>query len=114
MLYRTMQQTVLLNRFCFMTQYFNSGFITFRKRKIGIVFSGETAEHIMNNYMQMPQTHPLKHIRIQQVAKRVKEWEKESNKRYSGTIIDNTTQTKFRIIAEIYTKFALIITAYKI
>lgn len=97
-----------------MIQYYNSGFITFRNRKIGICFSGETAEHIMNNYINERSTHPIRHVRIQQLAKQVKVWKKESAKRYTGTITDLKMNIDFRIIIEIYTKFALIITAYKV
>lgn len=96
-----------------MIQYYNSGFITFRNRKIGIVFSGQSAEHIMDNFLQTPKLHPLKHQRIQQLAKSVTEWKKVADKRYAGIIIDNQTGTRFRIITEIYTKFAIIITCYK-
>ncbi|MCZ2222166.1 MAG: hypothetical protein LC122_00840 [Chitinophagales bacterium] len=95
-----------------MIQYYNSGFITFRNRKIGICFSGETAEHIMNNYINERSTHPLRHIRIQQLAKTINQWSKESTKRYSGVVNDNVTGVRLKIIIEIYTKSALIITCY--
>jgi hypothetical protein len=78
-----------------MIQFYNSGYITFRKRKIGIVWSGQTAEHVMANYTQTPLTHPLKHIRIQQLAKNVKQWKKEGNKRYTGVVEDHVSKTRF-------------------
>ena len=88
-------------------------FITFRNRKIGICFSGETAEHIMNNYLNERETHPLKHIKIQQLAKNVIDWKKRSGNRYSGIVTDNLTGSRFLIITDIYTKFAVIVTCYK-
>ena len=96
-----------------MIQYYNSGFITFRNRKIGIVFSGESAEHIMDNYINENQLHPLKHQRIQQLAKVVSDWKKESVKRYSAIVTDDKTGIRFKIITEVYTKFAIIITCFK-
>lgn len=96
-----------------MIQYYNSGFITFRQRKIGIVFSGETAEHIMDNHIESPKIHPLKHLRIQQLAKRVKEWKKEGTKRYSGIVEDHSTKDRYLLVVDIYTNFVIIITAYK-
>ena len=96
-----------------MVQYFDSGFITFRNRKIGIVFSGESAEHIMNNHIQTPGFHPLKHIRIQQLAKVVEVWKKSGKKQYEGLVLDHKIGIRFKIITEIYTNFAIIITCYK-
>ena len=96
-----------------MIQYYNSGFINFRNRKIGIVFNGQSAEHIMDNYISENKLHPLKHQRIQQLAKEVTDWTKESVKRYSGIVIDDKTGIRFKIITEVYTKFAIIITCYK-
>jgi len=93
--------------------YFHSGFITFRKRSIGITFSGQSAEHIMNNYINEPSTHPIKHIRIQQLAKLVSIWEKKGLKRYVGSVTDIKNGLRFRIVTEIYPTFALIITCFK-
>ncbi len=97
-----------------MVQYYNSGYITFRLRKIGIVWSGESAQHIMDNHLQNPKTHPLKHLRIQQLAAKVKYWDKTGAKRYTGQIVDNETGLRMLIAIDIYTKFAIIITAYKL
>jgi hypothetical protein len=97
-----------------MIQYYGSGYITHRNRKTGIVFSGQTAEHIMDNFLTEKGTHPFRHVRIQQLAKQVKEWKKVGDKTYSGTISDTKTQIRIKIIAEIYPKFALIVTAFKV
>ncbi len=96
-----------------MIKYFNSSFITHRERKYGIIFSGESAEHILNNFIEEPAIHPLKHIRIQQLAKVVEDWKQESGKRYSGIVTDNNSKTRFKIIVEINTNFATIISCYK-
>ena len=96
-----------------MIQYYNSGYINFRERKIGIVFSGETAQQIMEEHLKDNKTHPVKHMRIQQLAKQVKEWYKAGDKRYTGTVKDNQSGLTFVIIADIYTKFAILVTAYK-
>jgi hypothetical protein len=96
-----------------MIQYYDSGFINFRNRKIGIVFNGQSDEHIMDNYISQRSTHPFKHQRIQQLAKLVTQWTKESAKRYTGGITDDKTGEKVKIVVEIYTKFAIIITCYK-
>ncbi|MEI6184031.1 MAG: hypothetical protein WCP65_00780 [Bacteroidota bacterium] len=93
--------------------YFHSGYITFRKRNIGILYSGQTAEHIMDNYILEPISHPLKHIRIQQLAKNIDSWEKKGNNRYAGIVTDNKNGIKHRIIVEVYTTFAMIITCFK-
>ena len=61
---------------CYETLY-QCWFYQFQRQKIGIVFSGETAEHIMDNHIKTPTVHPVKHIRIQQLAKMVKEWDKK-------------------------------------
>ncbi len=95
-----------------MIQYYNSGYITLRQRKIGIVWSGETAEHVMDEYLKSPKSHPLRHLRIQQLARQVKEWEKAGDKRYTGLVTDRQSGQRFLIIADIYTKFAILITAY--
>jgi len=97
-----------------MVQYYNSGYITFRERKIGITWSGETAQHVMEEHLKDTKTHPLKHLRIQQLAAQVKEWKKTGAKRYTGDVTDNKTGLRFLIAIDIYTKFALIVTAYKI
>ncbi len=97
-----------------MVQYYNSGYITFRARKIGITWSGETAQHVMENNLLTPKLHPLKHLRIQQLAAMVKKWDKTGAKRYTGEVNDNKTGLTFLIAIDIYTKFAIIITAYKI
>jgi len=96
-----------------MVQYYNSGYINFRDRKIGIVFSGESSQHIMEEHLKDAKTHPLKHLRIQQLAKLVKVWDKAGDKRYTGTVKDNKTGLTFFIAADIYPKFAILVTAYK-
>jgi len=96
-----------------MIQYYDSGFITLRNRKIGILFTGQSAEHVMDNYINQHAGHPLKHTRIQQLAKVVAAWKKDGNKRFVGNVTDNKTGYRFKIITEVYTKFAIIITCYK-
>ena len=96
-----------------MKLYFNSGFINFRDRKIGIVFSGDTAEHIMDNHIKTPTVHPVKHIRIQQLAKMVKEWDKKGLNIYEGKVNDAKSGYNLLIIASIHPTFAIIKTAYK-
>jgi len=96
-----------------MVQYYNSGFINFRNRKVGIVCSGQSAEHITDNYINENKLHPLKHQRIQQLAKEVKDWTQESVKRYSGIARDDKIGIRFKIIIEVYTKIAILITCYK-
>jgi len=93
--------------------YYHSGCITFRKRSIGIVFSGQSAEHIMKNFLTDPKSHPITHIRIQQLAKQIKDWDKSGDKRYFGTITDNKNGVRYRIVTEIYPTFAVIITCFK-
>jgi hypothetical protein len=96
-----------------MIKYYNSGYITFRQRKIGILWSGESAQHVMEEHLKDPTTHPLKHLRIQQLAKKIKQWEKAGDKRYTGVVTDNETGTRFLVIADIHAKFAILVTAYK-
>jgi hypothetical protein len=96
-----------------MIEYYNSGFITLRNRKIGLLFSGESAEHIMDNFLTNPGSHPLKHLRIQQLAKHVKEWRKKGAKRFEGLVTDTRTGIRFLVVTEVYSKFAIIITCYK-
>jgi hypothetical protein len=96
-----------------MVQYYNSGYITFRARKIGITFSGEKAQHIAEEHFKSPKTHPLLHIRIQQLAAQVKNWNKQGANRYTGTAIDNISGSVIFIAADIYPKFAIIVTAFK-
>ncbi|MCZ2393286.1 MAG: hypothetical protein LC105_05480 [Chitinophagales bacterium] len=94
---------------------YNSGYIKHRNRKIPIVWDGEHAEHIAQEHLNDKSTHPLLHIRIQQLAKLVKDWKsiKKGSKRLEGTIIDNLTNTKFLIIIENRSKFVLLITCYR-
>ncbi len=96
-----------------MISYYHSGFITFRKRNVGILFTGQSAEHIMNNYLNDPKSHPLKHIRIQQLAKSVSEWKKNGERRYEGLVTDNKNGIRYKIVTEIYATFAMIITCFK-
>lgn len=55
---------------------FRSGNITHRKRKIPIVWNGEQAQHITEEHMKNKGSHPLLHVRIQQLAKKAKKWNK--------------------------------------
>ncbi len=96
-----------------MIQYYNSGYVTFRERKIGIVWIGESAQHRMEEHLKSPETHPLKHLRIQQLASKVKKWDKTGDKRYVAMVIDNKTNQHFLIAIDIYTKFPVLVTAYK-
>jgi hypothetical protein len=95
---------------------YKSGNITHRNRVIPIVWNGEHAQHIAEEHIKDKGSHPLLHIRIQQLAKKVKEWKqaKVGSKRYEGNIFDNKTNQKFLIIVEIWGKFVYIITRYKI
>lgn len=79
-------------------EFFNSGYITHRNRRIGIVWSGEKAEHLMKEMKENPGTHPFAHCKIQQLAKKVKEWEKKGESRHVGEVTDNSTNHLFRII----------------
>ncbi len=95
-------------------EFYQSGYITHRKRNIGIVWSGETAYHLMLEMQENPGTHSFNHIRVQQLAKKVKAWVKKGDNRYVGEIIDNKTKFLVRIIVDIYSNFAIIKSGFKI
>jgi hypothetical protein len=94
---------------------YNSGYITHRKRKIPIVWDGLHAQHIAEEHINNRSSHPLLHVRIQQLAKNVKEWEQtqKGSKRYCATLIDNETNKRFFVLVEIWTNFVYIITSYR-
>lgn len=94
-------------------EYFGSGSITHRGRKIGIVWCGQNAEHVMEEHLKMPSLHPFTHVRIQQLAKLVKVWQPAGGKRYHALVMDNESGLRVLIVADIYPKFALLITAVK-
>jgi len=91
--------------------YIHSGYITYRNRKITIEWSGQNAEHVMNEWQDMPSLHPFTHVRIQQLTAKVKEWKKQGKNRHVGTVTDRKTGITVTIIADIYNNFALPITA---
>lgn len=94
---------------------YKSGNITHRKRKVPIVWNGEHAQHVAEEHIKDKDSHPLLHVRIQQLAKSVKEWKQSAkgSKRYEAIIIDRKMKQKFLIVVEIWPKFAYIITCYK-
>ena len=94
-------------------EYFNSGYINFRSRKLGVIWSGETAQHLMDEHLANKTTHPFLHMKVQQLAKSVKEWRKQGDKRYSGEVTDQKTLLGYKIVVDIYPSFAILITAYK-
>ena len=63
--------------------------------------------------METPQIHPIKHMKVQQLAKSVLAWEKKGENRYLGVITDQKTGVGYKIVTDIYPKFALLVTAYK-
>lgn len=95
--------------------YFNSGYLSYRSRKIPIVWDGEHAQHIAEEHLKDRGSHPLLHVRIQQLAKQAKEWKQsqKGSKRHEAIVIDSKTNKKFLIIVEIWSKFAYIITCYR-
>lgn len=94
---------------------FKSGYINHRNRKIPIVWNGEHAQHIAEEFIKDKGSHPLLHIRIQQLAKMVKKWDKANlkSKRLEGLITDSLTSKRFLVIIEINNNFANIITCYR-
>jgi hypothetical protein len=94
-----------------MIEYFNSGYINFRNRKLGVVWSGETAQHLMDEHLSNKTTHPFLHTKVQQLAKSVKEWRKQGDKRYSGEVTDQKTLLVY--VVDIYPSFVILITGYK-
>jgi hypothetical protein len=97
-----------------MIQFFNSGYINFRKRKIGTLWSGQTAEHLMLEHLANLKTHPFLHMKAQQLAKSVKIWVKKGEKRYEGEVIDQKTGFPCKVIVDIYPSFAILITCFKV
>lgn len=93
---------------------FKSGYITHRKRKIPIIWDGEHAQHIAEEHIKDKGSHPLLHVKIQQLAKSIKEWNKakKTKNRYESLVIDKKTNLRFLVIIEISNKFAHIITCY--
>lgn len=94
---------------------YKSGNILHRKRAIPIVWDGEHAQHIAEEHIKDRGSHPLLHVRIQQLAKQVKEWEqvKKGSKRYQGYAVDKQNDKRFLVVIEIWSKFAYIITCYR-
>lgn len=94
-------------------EFYNSGNITHRSRKKGIIWTGQNAEHVMQEHLTLPKLHPFTHVRIQQLAKSVAHWEKKKGARHVGIITDLTTGQSITIVADVYGNFALLITAIK-
>lgn len=94
---------------------FKSGYITHRDRKVPIIWNGEHAQHIAEEHIKDKGSHPLLHVKIQQLAKQVKSWEqsKKGSKRFGATVTDVETNKKFFVLVEIWSKFAYIITSYR-
>lgn len=94
---------------------FKSGYILHRTRKIPIIWDGEHAQHVAEEHIEDKGSHPLLHVRIQQLAKSVKKWEqaKKGSKRYSSKVIDKESNKNFLVVIEIWSKFAYIITCYR-
>lgn len=96
-----------------MVTYYNSGYITHRGRKIGIIWSGETAQHLMEERLKSPRSHPLTNIGVQQIAAKISNWKNEKGKRYSGSYNDHKSGHRIRVIIDIYTKFSIIVSGFK-
>lgn len=94
---------------------FKSGYILHRKRKIPVVWNGEHAQHIAEEHIKNKGSHPLLHVRIQQLAKRVKEWKPvvKGSRRHTSKVTDKESNSVFLIVVEIWPKFVFIITCYK-
>lgn len=92
-----------------------SGYISHRSRNIPIIWDGEHAQHIAEEHIKDKSSHPLLHVRIQQLAKSVKEWNKakKTKNRYESLVIDKKTNLRFLVIIEISNKFTYIITCYR-
>lgn len=92
---------------------FGNGYITLRNRKLPIVWVGQFAQHIASNHQQDPKGHPLLHVRIQQLAKAAKEWQKKGAKRYISIVADGPGGDVFAVVIDVHSKFVSIVTAYK-
>lgn len=91
---------------------YKSGYINHRKRKIPIVWDGEHAQHIAENYVQQKSVHPFLHVEIQKLAKRVERWKKtKASRRHEGYVKKN--DIIFLVVVEISNTFATIITCYR-
>jgi hypothetical protein len=93
---------------------YRSGYINHRNRKIPLIWDGQHAQHIAEEHIKDSTTHPLLHVRIQQLAKKVKEWENPNrkSKRYKGFVTDNETNQRYLVVVEILRNFAFVITCY--
>ena len=98
----------------FVKMHYNSGYIKHRNRKIPIIWDGQHAQHVAQNYYNQNGSHPYLHVKVQQLAKRVKKWEKvkSTNRRYFG-FVKPTKNTRVLVLVEISNNFASIITCYK-
>lgn len=95
---------------------YKSGFILHRNRKIPVIWGGEHAQHIAEEHIKDRGSHPLLHVKIQQLAKQVEKWNKAklNSKRFKGNVIDADSKKEFLVVVEIWSKFAYIITCYRI
>lgn len=94
---------------------YKSGYILHRNRKIPVIWDGEHAQHIAEEHIKDRGSHPLLHVKIQQLAKQVEKWNKvkPNSKRYEALVIENSTGNRFLVVIEIWSKFAYIITCYR-
>lgn len=93
---------------------YKSGYIKHRNKKIPIIWDGEHAQHIAENFIYDKSIHPLLHVKIQQISKNIKEWKKVKNtkRRFFG-VYKQSDKVRYLVIVEISNKFASIITCYK-
>lgn len=65
----------------------------------------------MNEWQDMPSLHPFTYVRIQQLAAKVTDWKKLKKSRCFGVSNDCKTGITVTIFIDIYTNFALPVTA---
>lgn len=87
-----------------------SGSITLRGRKIPIVWTGQFAEHVANNYIMEKSVHPLLHVEIQQLCQKAI-FRKERGSVYTASVLQK--ENTFTIVGEIHLKIFYPKTCYK-
>lgn len=93
---------------------FGNGYVKLPEGKLPIVWTGQNAQHVAENNAHQKRTHPLLHLRIQQLAAVCREWKKGGKNRYTGTVINHPYEDKFLVVLEVDSTFASIITCYKL
>jgi len=89
-----------------------SGNVSFRNRKLPILWTGQMAQHVAENYIQQPDTHPFLHIEIQQACMFVRIWEKHKNaSSYRGYSKINGIDVV--VVIEIKVNFVIIKSCFK-